>query len=124
MRLWAQSFIMIESHEAFLFMLENNEEVSKNSTIIQSDLSQQSNFDYWKPVLYFYAKTTSWIILPLLLGALAGGYVSRTVGSQVLFFVFIMFGFLITCLGIYREVKQYKKSLDISVLKDLKKEEK
>ena len=70
--------------------------------------------DWWKPVMFFYVKTTSWIIIPLLLGALAGGYVSKSVGSQVLFFIFLMFGFLITCSGIYREIKQYKKTLEIN----------
>ena len=67
---------------------------------------------WWKPVMFFYAKTTSWIILPLVLATLVGKYVGRSVGSQSLFFIFIMIGFLITCLGIYREIKQYKKSLD------------
>jgi hypothetical protein len=65
----------------------------------------------WTPVLLFYAKTTSWIIFPLLLAFFGGRYVKNTIGSQVLFFAFILAGFLITCLGIYREVRVYKESL-------------
>lgn len=68
--------------------------------------------DWWKPVLIFYAKTTSWILFPLLLGILAGKYVGKSTGSQTLFFVFIMIGFGITCFGIYREIKNYKKNLE------------
>jgi len=67
---------------------------------------------WWKPVLLFYAKTSSWIVFPLVLGVLAGNYVGQSVGSQTLFFAFIMMGFGITCFGIYREIKKYKKDLE------------
>ena len=77
------------------------------------DLGKKNGNDWWKPVMIFYAKTTSWIIFPLLIGVFGGQYVSKSVGSQVIFFVFVILGFLITCLGIYREIRQYKKSLDI-----------
>ena len=88
-------------------MLENND-INKENTV-----SKQSNFDYWKPVMFFYVKTTSWIVLPLLFGVLAGGYVGKSVGSQTVFFLFVMLGFAVTCFGIYREIKQYKKSLEV-----------
>ena len=78
-----------------------------------------NNKDWWKPVMVFYAKTTSWIIFPLLLGILGGNYVGRSTGSQVLFFVFVMLGFGITCFGIYREIKNYKKDLDLSSYKTI-----
>jgi|GEM_PF-952812 len=84
------------------------------------DFNKKNDRAWLKPVLIFYAKTTSWIIFPLLLGVLGGQYVSKSVGSQVLFFVFVMLGFLITCLGIYREIKQYKKGLDPTSLKATK----
>ena len=66
----------------------------------------------WTPVIVFYVKTTSWIIFPLIFGLLAGKYVGSSTGSQTLFFAFIMIGFGITCFGIYKEIKEYKKSLD------------
>lgn len=71
-----------------------------------------SNYEVFRPVLVFYAKTTSWIIFPLLLAVLAGEYVSSSTGSQVLFFVFVILGFVVTCLGIYKEIKDYKKNLE------------
>lgn len=66
---------------------------------------------WWRPVALFYAKTTSWIILPLLLAFFGGKYTGKTIGSQVIFFAFVAVGFLITCLGIYREIKIYKKEI-------------
>ena len=59
--------------------------------------------------MMFYAKTTSWVILPLILGVLLAKFAQF---NQTLFFVIIMIGFGITCFGIYREIKQYKKDLD------------
>ena len=67
---------------------------------------------WWRPIMFFYVKTTSWIIFPLILAIFAGKYVSQSIGSQTVFFLFIMLGFVITCWGIYREIKQYKKDLD------------
>ena len=77
------------------------------------NLDKKEN-NWWRPVLFFYVKTTSWIIFPLLLGVLGGQYVSKSVGSQIIFFIFVILGFLITCLGIYREIKQYKEGLEIN----------
>ncbi len=66
----------------------------------------------WKPFIIFYVKTTSWIIFPLLLGLLLAKYIRNTYGSQTLFLACLMLGFGITCFGIYREIKNYKKDLD------------
>ncbi|MDD5721304.1 MAG: hypothetical protein PHT16_02570 [Candidatus Pacebacteria bacterium] len=66
----------------------------------------------WRPVIIFYVKTTSWIVFPLVLGYLGGSFISKSAGSQSLFFIIIMLGFGITCYGIYREIKQYKKDLE------------
>ena len=64
----------------------------------------------WKPVMIFYAKTTSWIVLPLVIGLIAGKFTE----SQTLFFLFLITGFGITCSGIYKEIKEYKKKLEQS----------
>ncbi|MEI8270152.1 MAG: hypothetical protein WCG45_02175 [bacterium] len=93
-----------------LFLLIKMEE-NNNSNIANIE-GYKDGKDWWKPVMFFYVKTTSWIIIPLVVGYFGGKYVGKTIGSQVLFFVFVMLGFLVTCLGIYREIKQYKKSLE------------
>ena len=93
-----------------LFLLIKMEE---NSNLNKENIGEyKDGKDWWKPVMFFYVKTTSWIIIPLVIGFFGGNHVSKTVGSQVLFFVFVVLGFLVTCLGIYREIKQYKKSLE------------
>ena len=71
------------------------------------------NNSIWRPVILFYAKTTSWIIFPLILGIFLAKYISNNTSSQILFFVIIILGFIITCFGIYKEVKIYKKNLEI-----------
>ena len=70
------------------------------------------NNSYLKPVLIFYAKTTSWIIFPLLLAVLIGNHFNKLPQGQTLFLVCIMAGFGISCSGIYQQIKQYKKDLD------------
>ena len=75
-------------------------------------LPRQGGADWYRPVMFFYVKTTSWIILPLVLGLILGQYVNKSTGSQTLFFGIMFFGFLITCYGIYREVKTYLKDLE------------
>ena len=67
---------------------------------------------WWRPIMIFYIKATSWIALPLILAVFAGNYVSKSIGSQTIFFIFVMIGFGITCFGIYREIKKYKNDLD------------
>ena len=63
--------------------------------------------------MFFYAKTTSWVIFPLVLALIAGQFTE----NQTLFFVLLMIGFGITCFGIYKEIKQYKKDLEKDVNK-------
>lgn len=77
---------------------------------IKNDLNNKDL--WWKPVMFFYVKTTSWIVLPLILAILVGKYVGKSAGSQFLFLVLMMAGFGITCFGIYREIKKYKKDLE------------
>jgi hypothetical protein len=90
---------MAESHGAFIFMEETKENLKPDRS-------------WLRPVLIFYVKTTSWIIFPLVLAVLTANYVNKSTESQTLFFGLIMIGFGITCFGVYREIKQYKKSLD------------
>jgi hypothetical protein len=80
--------------------------VSKNKDNLNKDRS------WLKPVMVFYAKTTAWIIFPLLLALLLGNYFSKSAGGQTMFLVCIMAGFGVSCSGIYQEIKKYKKDLD------------
>ncbi len=61
----------------------------------------------WRPVIFFYVKTTSWIVFPAILAMVVKGYLQ---GVKLLLLMAVAFG--ITCLGIYKEIKDYKISLD------------
>mgnify|MGYP001562307017 CR=1 FL=1 len=66
---------------------------------------------WYRPVMVFYAKTTSWVILPLVIAVLLSKFTSF---GQNWFFILVMLGFGVTCSGIYREIKDYKKQLEQS----------
>ena len=78
---------------------------------MNEDKKNSNNRMNWKPIMIFYAKTTSWIIFPLILAVLASNYLNKT-ENQTVFLVFLMIGFGITCSGVYKEIKQYKKDLE------------
>jgi hypothetical protein len=67
---------------------------------------------WMRPVLFFYVKTTAWIIFPLILALLIGNYFNKSTQSQTFFLVCIMAGFGVTCSGVYKEIKNYKKDLE------------
>jgi len=75
--------------------------------VVKNEKKINTDNAWLKPVMLFYAKTTSWIIFPLILGLLLGRYL-----EQSLFSVFLIVGFGVSCFGIYREIKQYKKELE------------
>ena len=109
-------FIITESLGAFIFMDENNKDLiqenTQNSAQIQTEFTEKN---WWKLVLIFYAKTTGWIVFPLFLAFLAvflGRSFNKASWGQGLFLIFIIIGFIVTCFGIYREIKIYKKKLE------------
>jgi hypothetical protein len=104
---------MDESHKAFIFMEGNVENNNKNQLFAKNKMD-------WKPIMAFYAKTTAWIIFPLILATWAGDYLSQSTQSQILFFVLVIVGFGVTCFGVYKEIKEYKESLDIGSNKENK----
>ncbi len=67
---------------------------------------------WWKPAMVFYAKTTGWVIAPAILALIITNYFKDTFGGNTVFLTLIFGAFLITCFGIYREVKIYKKDLE------------
>lgn len=75
-------------------------------------MDKKTNSEIWRPVMIFYAKTTSWIIFPLAIAFFLGKYFKESVGGQVLFFICVGVGFLVTIYGIYREIKIYQKDLE------------
>lgn len=81
-----------------LTMIEENKGIKKNK-----GKKEKIN---WTPIITFYAKTTSWIIFPLIIAII----VSKKINSGY-YFLFVIIAFGVTCFGIYKEIKEYKKSL-------------
>jgi hypothetical protein len=88
---------------AFIFVKDEKNQFNK----------ENKGKNYWRPVMVFYAKTTAWVIFPLILALLLNKWlIIGTEGKSSLFFALLMAGFGITCFGIYKEIKKYKKDLD------------
>ncbi len=88
---------------------------------IPSTLTMENkNNSIWQPVLTFYAKVTSWVILPLIFALIFEKYLNKEANSQILFFIVLTSAFLVTCFGIYKEIKKYK--LDIEREENYKKD--
>ncbi|MCX6755157.1 MAG: hypothetical protein NT068_01260 [Candidatus Nomurabacteria bacterium] len=66
----------------------------------------------WKPVMVFYIKTTSWIILPVLIVVLSNKFLFKIQESSFVYLGLLALGFGITCSGIYKEIKEYQKTLN------------
>jgi hypothetical protein len=66
----------------------------------------------WRPVFLFYGKTTIWIIGPLLIGLFLGGYLREVFEKQIYFILSVFIAFFVTIFGIYKEIKEYKETLN------------
>ncbi len=66
---------------------------------------------WWKPALIFYVKTTAWIAGPIGAIFLLGAYVDI---RSSLFRTILAFAlsFAITCYGLYKEIREYKKTIE------------
>lgn len=67
--------------------------------------------DWWKPAMFFYAKVTSWIIIPVVLAWSFEKFFIKN-DNPIIFFLLILISFCFTCYGIYKEIKIYKEKVD------------
>ncbi len=79
---------------------------------------QKKSENWYRPALVFYAKTTGWIIVPLVVAIILLKYIQLSVGSQIWFFIAVIIAFIVTCFGIYREVKIYKQEVENTPLEN------
>jgi hypothetical protein len=86
--------------------------MEENKDNLTKENKAESEKHYWRPVMVFYAKSTAWVIFPLILALLVNRYFSNGESNQSLMLAFLMAGFGLTCFGIYKEIKKYKKTLD------------
>jgi F0F1-type ATP synthase assembly protein I len=67
---------------------------------------------WWKPGVELFSEVSTWIIVPIVLALIFGKMLDVHYGTKpVIFLSFAGFGFLITCFGIFRIMKNYMKKL-------------
>ena len=71
-----------------------NEENNKNST--------------WGPAIQIFARVSAWIVAPLVVALIAGKSLDSHFNSKPMWFLILAgIGFLVSCFGIVRVIKDY-----------------
>lgn len=67
---------------------------------------------WWKPAVEIFSEISTWIVVPIVLALVGGKALDAHYGTKPIIFLSLAgFGFLITCFGIFRIVKNYIKKL-------------
>lgn len=67
---------------------------------------------WWKPGMQILGEVSTWIVVPIVLALIFGKMLDTRYGTKpTIFLVFAGLGFLITCFGIYKVMKDYTKKL-------------
>ena len=72
----------------------------------------KSSGPWWKPAMEILSEVSTWIVVPIVLALVVGKALDTHYGTKPIFFLGLAgFGFLITCFGMYRVVKNYVKKI-------------
>ena len=75
----------------------------------------------YKEAIFLYFKISTWIIFPIILALIVGKYFDKRFNtSPWIFIVFVGFAFLLTCIGILKEVKKYQNKIEKEILENKK----
>lgn len=67
---------------------------------------------WWKPAVEILSEVSMWIVVPIVSALVVGKALDSHYGTKpVIFLCLAGFGFLITCFGMFRVVKNYIKKL-------------
>lgn len=67
---------------------------------------------WWKPAMQIFSDVSTWIVVPIVCALVFGKILDAHYGTKpVIFLVFAGLGFLVTCFGMYRVVKDYMKTI-------------
>jgi len=71
-----------------------------------------NNGPWWKPGMQILSEVSIWIVVPIVLALIFGKMLDAHYGTRpIIFLIFAGIGFLITCFGMFRVVKDYIKKL-------------
>ena len=69
----------------------------------------------WKPAVALFTQISTWVVVPIVLALILGKMLDSRFGTRpIIFLIFAGIGFLFTCVGMYRVVKEYVKKLQSS----------
>ena len=71
-----------------------------------------SNGPWWKPAVQLFSDVSTWIVVPIVCALVFGRMLDAHFGTRPrIFLIFAGVGFLVTCFGFYRVIKNYMKKL-------------
>ncbi len=76
-------------------------------------MKNESKNNGYREAIFLFVKVSGWIAFPIILALFAGQYLDKKFNTDPWIFVcFAGFAFLLTCVGILKEVKRYQKKID------------
>ncbi|MBU0998846.1 AtpZ/AtpI family protein [Patescibacteria group bacterium] len=73
---------------------------------------QNSTGPWWKPAVKLFSQVSTWVVAPIVLALIFGKMLDAHYGTKpIIFLILAGLGFLITCFGIFRVIKDYIKKL-------------
>jgi len=74
--------------------------------------ARQGGGPWWKPAVELVSQVSTWIVLPIILALIFGKMLDARFGTKPIIFLSLAgLGFLVTCFGIFRIIKDYIKKL-------------
>jgi F0F1-type ATP synthase assembly protein I len=63
---------------------------------------------WWKPAVQIFSQISTWIVVPIVLALIMGKKLDAHFNTQPWIFIGLaLFGFLISCYGIFKEITKY-----------------
>jgi len=90
----------------------------------ENNQNSNNNGPWWKPGMQIMSEVSTWIIVPIILALIFGKMLDTRFGTKpIIFLIFAGLGFVATCFGIFRVMKNYMKKLK-EIEKEAKEEKK
>jgi F0F1-type ATP synthase assembly protein I len=84
---------------------------------VENNKQNSNSGPWWKPGMQILSEVSTWIVVPIICALVFGKMLDAHFGTKpVIFLIFAGLGFLITCFGIWKVMKDYTKRLESSSL--------
>jgi F0F1-type ATP synthase assembly protein I len=79
---------------------------------MEEDKKKLYNGPWWKPAIEILGEVSTWIVVPIVVALVFGKMLDAHYGTRpIIFLVFAGLGFLVTCFGMFRVIKNYMKKI-------------